>query len=177
MRRCWRSWRLIRCKPSPPCSPWWTNVLGLRKAVHGTLQPRQDPLRRADLVSLPLAAARKRIRRTVASTSHRSGVRPLLLRRPGAKTPEASTHDNSAPTPGRALSILGHATAPPNAARSRSSWSALARGATKPPGKALPLRDGPARRKPPMPMQPRQSGSWVSNPQQRHQGSLPPVRL
>jgi hypothetical protein len=34
------------------------------------LQPRQDPLRRAGPVLLPLAAARKRTRRTVALTSH-----------------------------------------------------------------------------------------------------------
>jgi hypothetical protein len=41
---------------------------------------RQDPLRRVGPVSLPLAVARKRTRKTVALTSHGSGVQPLLLR-------------------------------------------------------------------------------------------------
>jgi hypothetical protein len=57
----------------------------------------------------------------------------------GARTPAASAHVNSAPTPGHALFILGLATVPLSAARSRSSRSALARDATKPPGKAPPL--------------------------------------
>jgi hypothetical protein len=165
MRRCWRSWRLIWWKLSPPCSLWRTNAPGLQKAVRGTLQPRQDPLRRVDPVLLPLAAARKGTRRTVALTSHGSGVRPLLLRRLGARTPEASAHVNSAPTPGRALSTLGLATAPPSSARSRSSRSALARGVTKALGKPPPLRGGPARRKPLMPTQPQRRGSWGIKPQ------------
>jgi hypothetical protein len=84
----------------------------------------------------------------------RIGSPAVAVATTGGQTPEASAHDNSAPTPGRALFILGLATAPPSAARSRSSRSALARGATKPQGKAPPLRGGPARRKPPMPMQP-----------------------
>jgi hypothetical protein len=72
----------------------------------------------------------------------------------GGRTPEASTHGNSAPTPGHALFILGLATAPPSAARSRSSQSASARGVIKPQGKAPPLRGGPARRRPLKPMRP-----------------------
>jgi hypothetical protein len=47
------------------------------EAVRGTLQLREDPLRRAGPVSLPLAAARKRTRRTVALISHGLGVRSL----------------------------------------------------------------------------------------------------
>jgi hypothetical protein len=132
--------------------------------VNGTLQHRQDPHRRAGLVSLPLAAARKRTRRTVALTSHGLGVRPSLLRRPGARTPEASAHGNSAPTLGRALFILGLATAPPSTARFRSSQSASARGVTKPQGKAPSLHGGPARRRPPLPTRPRRRGSWGTKP-------------
>jgi hypothetical protein len=132
--------------------------------VHGTLQPRQDPLRRVDPASLPPAAARRRSRRPVASTSHGLGVRPLQLRRLGARTPVASARDSSAPTPGRALFIRGLATAPPSAARSRSSRSASARGETKPPRKAPPHRASPVRRKPPKPTQLRRRGSWGIKP-------------
>jgi hypothetical protein len=177
MRKCWRSWRPTRWKLSPPCSLWRTNAPGQQKAVHGTLQPRQDPLRRVGPVSLPLAATRRRTRRAVALTSHGSGVWLLLRQRPGARIPAASAHGNSAPTPGRALFILWLATAPPSAARAKNSRSTSARGVTKLQGKALPsaaVQQGEGLR--------RQCGRdgegiGVSNPQQRPQGSLPPVRL
>jgi hypothetical protein len=145
-RRCWRSWQHIRWKLSPPCLPWRTNTPGLQRAVRGTLQLRQDSLRRVGPVSLPLAVARKRTRRTVASISRELGARSLQQQRSGARTPVASAHDNSAPTPGRAQFILGLATVPLSAARSRSSRSALAKGMTKPLGKAPPPPPPPARR-------------------------------
>jgi hypothetical protein len=115
-------------------------------------------------VSLPLVAARKRTRRPVALTSHGLGARLLLQQRPGGKTPVASAHGNSVLTPGRALCTLGLVTVPLSAARSRSSRSASARGATKPQGKAPPLRGGPARRKSPTPTRPQLRGSWGTRP-------------
>jgi hypothetical protein len=75
--------------------------------VHGTLPLKEGPHRRAALVSLPPEVARKRIRRTVAWTSHEPGVRSLQQQWPEARTPVASAHVNSAPTLGRALFILG----------------------------------------------------------------------
>jgi hypothetical protein len=100
MRRCWKSWRPTRWKPSPPCSLWRTNAPGQQKAVHGTLQPRQVQLRRVGPVSLPLAAARRRTRRAVALTSHGSGVRPLPQQRPGARTPRGKRPRQQRTDPG-----------------------------------------------------------------------------
>jgi hypothetical protein len=87
-----------------------------------------------------------------------------LRQRPGARTPVASARGNSAPTPGRALSILELATMRLSAARSRSSRSASARGVTKPPGTAPPLRGGLARRRSPTPTQPQRRGNWGIKP-------------
>jgi hypothetical protein len=53
--------------------------------MHGTLPLMEGLLRRAGTMSLPLAAVRKRIRRTVASTSHESGVRSPPRQRPGGQ--------------------------------------------------------------------------------------------
>jgi hypothetical protein len=134
---------------------------GCRRPCMALCDPASGPS-----VAAP-GSGKKRARRTVALTSHGLGVRPLLLQLPGARTPESSAHGNSAPTPGRALFILGLATAPPTAAKSRSSRSASARGVTKPQGKAPPLRGGLARRRPPMPTRPRRRGSWGTKPPTR----------
>jgi hypothetical protein len=75
-------------------------VPGLQKAVHGTLQPRQVPLRRVDPVLLPPAAARKRTKRHVALTSHGLGARPLLRQPPGGQNPRGKRPRQQRTDPG-----------------------------------------------------------------------------
>jgi hypothetical protein len=80
-------------------------------------------------------------------------------------------------TGGRALFTLGLATAPPSAARSKNSRSALARGVTRPQGKAPPLHGGPARRRSPTPIRPPRRGSWGTKPPTKTSRVSSPVRL
>jgi hypothetical protein len=82
------------------------------------------------------------------------------------QTRVASARANSVPTLGCVLFTQGPATAPPNAARSRNSWSASARGATRPPRMTPPRCGDPARRRPLTLMLPRRRGSWGTKPKE-----------
>jgi hypothetical protein len=105
--------------------------------------------------------------RTAAQTSRTLELRSLQRQLLGARTRAASVRTSSAATLGHALFILGPATAPLNAARSRNSWSMSARGANRPLRMTPLRRGGPAWRRPPTPMLLRRKRSWGTKPQRR----------
>jgi hypothetical protein len=158
MRRCWRSWRRMTWKPSPCSSLWPTNVPELSRVVHGTRHHRPELPRRVARVPSPRAATRRRRRRTTATRG-----RSLLLwssqLRLGAGTSAASAHGHREATVGHALCTPTVATAPQNAARSSSSRSASASGASRLPRMAHRLIADLARRRSTKVTRPRENGT------------------
>jgi hypothetical protein len=103
-------------------------------------------------------SGKKRNKKNRGMNKPQIGV-PVAAAAAWAKTRKASTHANSILTLGHVLFTRGPATAPLNAAKSRNSWSASARGATRPPRMTPPHHGGPARRRSLTLRQPRQRGS------------------
>jgi hypothetical protein len=142
----WEKLRRMTWKPSPRSSLWPTNVPELPRVVHGTRHHRPELPRWVARVPSPRAATRRRRRRIVATRG-----RSLLLRssqlRLGAGTSAASAHGHREATVGHALCTPIVSTAPRNAARSSSSRSVSASGASRLPRMASRLVADLARRR------------------------------
>jgi len=165
MRRCRRSWRPTRWKPSAPYLPWQTNAPGLLRAVHGTQPSSGVPLRWGAPVLLPLGATKRKTRRTAARANRSLGLQLLQQQRPGARTLTASVRASREVTLGRVPSILVLATLPLSAVRSSSSCNASARGASWRPGMTHPHRGNMTKRRSPMPTPPQWRKNWGTKPQ------------
>jgi hypothetical protein len=109
-------------------------------------------------------SGKKKNKKTRGFDKSRIGGPAVAAATTGGQNPRGKRPRQQRTDPRSCPFILGLATAPPSAARSRILRSASVRGATKPQGKAPPPRGGPARRRSPTPMQPPQRGSWGIKP-------------
>jgi hypothetical protein len=143
MKRCWRSWPRMTWKLSPHSSIWPTSAPELPRAVHGTRHHRPGSPRQ--VAQVPSLRTAKRRRRIAATKSRR-----LLLRssqpRVGAETSATSAHSHRGATAAHALCTPIVIIAPWSAARSSSSQSASASGASSLPRTAPHLVAGLARK-------------------------------
>jgi type IV secretory pathway VirB10-like protein len=165
MKRCWRSWPRTTWKLSPRSSLWSTSVPKLPRAVHGTRHHKPELPRRVARMASPKTTKRRR-RRTAATRGRRLMLRSsqLQLR---AGTSATSAHDHKEATTARALCTPTVATAPRSVARSSSSRSASASGASRLPRMAPHLVAGLARRGSTTEKWPRENGTSGISPPSR----------
>jgi hypothetical protein len=118
-------------KLSPRSSLWPTSAPGLPRAVHGTRHHKPGLPRRVGHVP-SLRTAKRKKRRTATPRGRR-----LLLQSPqlrlGAKMSATSAHDHRGVIAAHALYTPTIAIVPRSVARSSSSRSASASGASRPP--------------------------------------------
>jgi hypothetical protein len=142
MKRCWRSWPHMTWKLSPRSSLWLTSASGLPRAVHGTRHHRLGLPRQVAWVPSLMTAKR---RRTAAPRGRRLLLRSSQLRL-GAETSATSAHDRRGVTAAHALYTPTVAIAPWSVARSSTSRSASAGGASSLPRTAPHLAADLARK-------------------------------